>query len=390
MKRVLLLFMVGFLQMQAQQTAPGFFFVKTIGPLAFLKYGLGEDRLGGAKQGFLDSNILLKVVDSNGISYRVQLSRNHSAWIEKQYTVRIPGKQPAPYHLTGSMRLRGARPFDTLSISVDERLPYRTQQQINPSRIVLDIYGATSNTNWITQLQTAKEVKNVYYEQVEDDLLRVYIDLKHAQHWGHTVYYDSLGRLQVLIKQQPPVLDIKKLRIAIDAGHGGDNLGASGLRSKALEKDYTLKIAKQVQARLKKAGVYQLFMTRSTDTTLEMPQRIQLLKYYQPDILVSIHLNSAGSDAVRGTSTYYRYIGFRPLSVAILKQMETLGLKEYGNVGNFNFSLNGPTAYPNCLVEVAFLSNAEDEKRILDPKFHAAVANKIYLGIRDWLAQLNK
>jgi N-acetylmuramoyl-L-alanine amidase len=390
MKPVLLLLLVGFLQSQAQESARSFFFVKTTGPLAFLKYGLGEDRLGGAKQGFLDSNILLKVVDSNGISYRVQLSRNHSAWIEKQYTIPLPGKQPAPYHLTGSMKLQGADPFDNLSISVDERLPYQTQQQINPSRIVLDIYGATSNTNWITQLQTAKEVKNVYYEQVEDDLFRVYIDLKHPQHWGHSVCYDSLGRLQVQIKQQPAVLDIKKLRIAIDAGHGGDNLGASGLRSKVLEKDYTLKIAKQVQARLKKAGVYQLFMTRSIDTTLEMPERIQLLKYYQPDILVSIHLNSAGSDTVRGTSTYYRYIGFRPLSVAILKQMETLGLKEYGNVGNFNFSLNGPTAYPNCLVEVAFLSNAEDEKRILDPKFHAAVANKIYLGIRDWLAQLNK
>lgn len=389
MKPVLMLFLSFCTMMgRSQDSTPGFFFVKTTGPLAFLKYGLGEDRLGGAKQGFLDSNILLKVVDSNGISYKVQLSRNHSAWIEKQYTAPLPGKKPAPYHLTGSMKLYGDDHFDFLGISVDERLPYRTQQQVNPSRIVLDIYGATSNTNWITQLQTAREVKNVYYDQSEDDVCRVYIELKHTQHWGYSVYYDSIGRLQVQVKQQPKVLDIKKLRIAIDAGHGGDNLGASGLRSKVLEKDYTLKIAKQLQAKLKKAGVYQVFMTRTIDTTLEMPQRIQLLKAYEPDVLVSIHLNSAGSDTVRGTSTYYRYIGFRPLTVSILKQMETLGLKEYGNVGSFNFSLSGPTAYPNCLVEVAFLSNAEDEKRILNPKFHTAVANKIYLGIQDWLKQI--
>jgi len=119
-----------------------------------------------------------------------------------------------------------------------------------------------------------------------------------------------------------------------------------------------------------------------------MPERMEMLKQFNPHLLVSIHLNSASSDTVQGTSTYYRYIGFRPLSLAILNQMLTLKLKEYGNVGNFNFSLNGPTDYPNALVEVAFLSNPEDEKKILNPKFHKAVANKIYLGIVDWLKQL--
>jgi N-acetylmuramoyl-L-alanine amidase len=39
-------------------------------------------------------------------------------------------------------------------------------------------------------------------------------------------------------------------------------------------------------------------------------------------------------------------------------------------------------------VEVAFLSNAEDEKKILNPKFHKAVAKKIYRGIKDWLANV--
>jgi N-acetylmuramoyl-L-alanine amidase len=65
------------------------------------------------------------------------------------------------------------------------------------------------------------------------------------------------------------------------------------------------------------------------------------------------------------------------------------GLKEFGNIGHFNFSLSGPTEYPNCLVEVAFLSNAEDEKRILKPSFHTEVAQKIYVGIKQWLLQQN-
>ncbi len=374
------------LQAAAQDTSRKYFLAKTTGALPFLKYGLGEDRLGGAKMGFLDSNIVLKVVDSFGIDYKVQLSKYHSAWIDKQSVQRLPGKQPAPYYLTSSWKVSGDEFFDYVSINLEEKLPYRSQQQINPSKIVVDIFGATSNSNWITQLKTTKEIKNVYYDQTEDDVFRVTIELKHAQHWGHNIYYDTIGKkLVVRVKRQPAILDIKKLRIAIDAGHGGDNSGASGLTSKILEKEYTLKIARQLQLTLQKAGVQQVFMTRTKDTTLDMPQRIQLLKEYGPDLLISIHLNSAGVDSVKGTSTYYRYIGYRPLTVAILQQMLHLGLKEYGNVGNFNFSLSGPTAYPNCLVEVAFLSNREDEKKILDPKFHKAVAGKIYLGIKDWL-----
>jgi N-acetylmuramoyl-L-alanine amidase len=91
---------------------------------------------------------------------------------------------------------------------------------------------------------------------------------------------------------------------------------------------------------------------------------------------------------MQGVCTYYRYIGFKPLSVAILDQMLGLGLKEYGNVGSFNFGLNGITDYPNCLVEVAFLSNKEDEKKIRDPFFRRRVAIKIADGIEQFLQNL--
>jgi N-acetylmuramoyl-L-alanine amidase len=389
MKKLLLTGLVfSFLQLTAQDTAH-FFLVKTAGRLPFLEYGLGEDRLGGAKMGFLDSNIVLKIVDSSGAKYKVQLSKFHTAYVDKTNVERLTDKTPRPYYLTNSWKVYGDDKYDYVTLSLDEKLPYRSLQQINPSRVVVDVFGATSNTNWITQLRTTKEIKNAWYEQTEDDVFRVIIELKHPQHWGHSIYYDTTGRrLVVRIKRQPPVLDIKKLKIAIDAGHGGTNSGADGLTSKVLEKDYTLKIAKELQSTLKKAGINNIFMTRTKDTTLDMPERILMLRKYDPHILISIHLNSAGVDTVSGTSTYYRYIGFRPLSTAILTQMLSLGLKEYGNVGNFNFSLNGPTDYPNCLVEVAFLSNPADEKKILNPKFHKAVAKKILTGITEWLKTL--
>jgi N-acetylmuramoyl-L-alanine amidase len=366
---------------------------KSTGKLPFIEYGIGDDRLGGAKMGYIDSNIFLKIVDSFKTDYKVQLSKFHSGYIAKESVVllykQVNKSVVHNTHLSGSFKVFGDAAFDYVTVNLDEHLPYRSFHLISPSRIAVDIYGATSNTNWITQLKSTKEIKNTWYEQVEDDVLRIFIELKHAQHWGHSIAYDTIGnKLIVRIKRQPTVLDIRKLKVAIDAGHGGDNSGASGVSSNILEKNYTLIIAKELQSTLKKAGVKQIYMTRTKDTSLSMPERILALREYNPDFLVSIHLNSAGSDTTQGTSTYYRYIGFRPLSEALLNRMLSLGLKEFGNVGNFNFALSGPTDYPNALVEVAFLSNPSDEKKILSPKFQKAVAQKIYLGIMDWLKQL--
>jgi N-acetylmuramoyl-L-alanine amidase len=366
---------------------------RTTGELPSMGYGIGDDRLGGAKIGYLDSNILVRIVDSFNTDYKIRLSALHYAYIAKTSVVLL-GKQsnrpPANNtHLSGSLKVYGDTASDYVVVKLDERFPYRSYQEIDPSRVVVDVFGVTSNTNWITQLHSVREIADIWYEQPEDDLFRVYIKLKHTQHWGYSIAYDSTGsRLMIRIRRQPAVLDIRKLRIAIDAGHGGDNAGASGAVSKALEKDYTLLIAGELRKILKTAGAQHVFMTRTIDTSLSMPERIAMLKQYDPHLLVSIHLNSSSYDTVQGTSTYYRYIGFRPLSVAILNRMLTLGLKEYGNIGSFNFALNGPTDYPNALVEVAFLSNPADEKKILNPKFRKAVAQKIYLGIVDWLNEI--
>jgi N-acetylmuramoyl-L-alanine amidase len=388
--RQILMGVLFLLQATAGYTQDSVWLARTTGPLPFMEYGIGDDRLGGAKIGYLDSNIIIRVVDSFTTDYKVRLSANHSAYIAKSSLVLL-GKQanrPVPHnpHLTGNIKVYGDTASDYVLVSLDDRYPYRSYQLLNPSRVAVDIFGVTSNTNWITQLRTAKEIKNIWYDQIEDDVYRVYIQLRHAQHWGYAISYDSAGRhLVIRIRRQPVLPDIRQLRIAIDAGHGGENSGASGGTSHVLEKDYTLLIAEQLQKTLKLAGAKNVFMTRTKDTSLSMPERILMLKKYDPHLLVSIHLNSANSDTVQGTSTYYRYIGFRPLSMAILNRMLTLGLKEYGNVGSFNFSLSGPTDYPNALVEVAFLSNPEDEKKILSPKFRKAVAQKIYLGIMDWL-----
>jgi N-acetylmuramoyl-L-alanine amidase len=370
----------------AQIQNPEYFYVRTTDSLPFLNYGLGEDRLGGAKMTFLDSNVVLKVVDSVQDNYKVQLSKYHLAFIEKKH-VTMPVIITEKQQLSSSWSVYGDSLYDYVSIGLEEKLPYRSVMKIHPSRIEIDIFGVISNTNWITQLSTSKEIKNAWYEQPEDDVMRVIIELNHPQHWGYSIFYTEKNRLVIRVKRQPQKLNLKNLTIAIDAGHGGDQTGAAGITSKGLEKDYTLLMAQELERELikKKAKV---IMTRVKDTTLSMYERITFLNQHKPDMLISVHLNSSSRESAKGTSTYYRYIGFRPLSHSILKRMLQLNLQEFGNIGSFNFSLNGPTDYPNCLVEVAFLSNKEDEKKILDPKFHKQVAQKIVAGIEDFLKEL--
>jgi len=360
----------------------------TKGRLAHLLFGLGEDRLGGAKIGYLDSMVLLNVIGKVGTNYKVRLSKYRTAFIPDDVVQFLPKGNFAPESLTSNWRVYGDSVYDYVNVGLFARLPYQSFQQTDPSKIVVEIFGATNNTNWITQLENTKEIKNVQYEQTEDEVLRVTIELKHRQHWGHAIYYKG-NSLVIRVKRQPEDLSIKALTIAVDAGHGGTNSGAEGPTG-VVEKNLTLAVALKLQRSLEKEGV-KVIMTRTKEKFVDNKDRILFYRDSLPDLLVSIHLNSAGDPIrVSGTSTYYRYIGFRNLSHAIYKRMLELGLKEYGNTGSFNFMLNSPTEYPNALVETLFISNPEDEMKILDEEFQQQIADKIIAGIKDFLEECKK
>lgn len=355
----------------------------TKGRLAHLLFGIGDDRLGGAKLGYIDSLIPLRMTGKAGSLYRVQLSKYRSAYIPDDVVELLPKGAFTPSSLTANFRVFGDSAFDYVQVGLFARLPYQSAQYIDPSKIVVDIFGATNNTNWITQLENTKEIKNVYYEQLEDEVLRVTIELKHQQHWGYQVYYNGT-RLMIKVRRQPERLELRDLRIAIDAGHGGGNTGASGPTG-SIEKELTLAVALKLRQALRLQGA-KVIMTRTRETFVDNKERILMYRDSLPDLLVSLHLNSSGDPVnVSGTSTYYRYIGFRELSRDIYKRMLELGLPEWGNTGSFNFMLNSPIEYPNALVEILFLSNPAEEMKILDENFQQQVADKIAAGVKDFL-----
>lgn len=355
----------------------------TKGRLAHLEYGLGDDRLGGAKIGYIDSNIVLKIIGKVGTHYKVRLSKSRAAYIPDELVALQPKGSFAPASLTDKWQVYGDSAYDYVRLGLFARLPYQSFQLLDPSVIVVDVFGATNNTNWITQYETTKEIKHIDYEQLEDDVFRIKIYLKHPQHWGHQLYYKD-NSLMIKIKQQPKNLALNQLVIAVDAGHGGNNTGAVGATNTA-EKDIAISLAIKLRNALQQEGA-KVIMTRSKEQFVDNKERILFYRDSLPDLLLSLHLNSA-NDPLRsgGTSTYYRYIGFRNLSLDIYKRLLELGLKEYGNTGSFNFMLNSPIEYPNALIETLFLSNPEEEEKILDPAFQELMVSKIVQGLKDFL-----
>lgn len=283
--------------------------------------------------------------------------------------------------VTLSWSVYGDDGYDYVKINLPEQFPFRSFQEINPNKIVVELLGVSNKTTWIAQFPT-KTIRNVYHQHSDNNTMRVVIEIGDNLHWGHSVYYED-SRLVIRVKHQPR-LKIKGLRITLDAGHGGEVNGAIGKITGLKEKDVNLEMVMQLKGRLEKKGATVL-LTRSDDSDVSMEQRLRFLSWQLPDILVSFHNNAAINPAIQGTSTYYRHIGFRPLSAAIHNRLLELDIQNAGNIGSFDFALNGATDYPNVLIEGLFLSNPTDESKLTDKRFQKKFVNKIVKGLEDFL-----
>ena len=171
-------------------------------------------------------------------------------------------------------------------------------------------------------------------------------------------------------------------------GAGGEAPRAdstTGLR----ESDVNLSIVREIEKLLKKKGA-KVVLSRTEDRSMTMTERKRIFREANIDLMVSIHNNAGGSPLVpMGASTYYKHITNRDLAATLLKHMLELDVPNYGLTGNFNFSLNMPTEYPNALVECLFMSSLPDEELLADPATHKRIAEKVVAGLEDYLQQVS-
>ncbi|MBE6310629.1 MAG: N-acetylmuramoyl-L-alanine amidase [Bacteroidales bacterium] len=347
---------------------------------AYLQYGDGDDRLGGSKMGFVTEGIVFKVVGEKGGLYKVQLSQNRYAYMDKDYLE--PTEEDVETVNTGSWRVSNKGEYDQVYISLPKRLPYHYWTELDPTRICIDVYGAMDNSNWMTQYFDTEMIEYVNFNQVESDVYRVIIKLKDKYSWGYSVDYS--GTNLVINVNHAPNPEIKGLVVGLDAGHGGKYPGAISA-SGITEKEVNLSIINEIKALLEDKGA-KVVLSRDGDQGPTMGERKKIFKEAGVDLMISVHNNSGGSPlAEMGSCTAYKHVSDRALAVAMQKRLVELGHKNFGVIGNFNFSLNSPTEYPNVLLEVLFMSSLPEEEKLADDEYRKKIAKQVVLALEDYL-----
>jgi len=183
------------------------------------------------------------------------------------------------------------------------------------------------------------------------------------------------------IEQAAPSKKSGRHYVVLDPGHGGSDCGA--LRNNISEKSITLDVSKRVEAILKKKG-YEVVMTRYGDDTVSLQDRVDISENINPDIFVSIHVNSSNSESPNGLETHY----YKSNSLQLAKTVHASLLNNInaGNRGLFKskFYVINHTTAPAILVEIGFLSNPYERAQLVTESRKQATANAIAEGIDEY------
>ncbi|MGB7297227.1 MAG: N-acetylmuramoyl-L-alanine amidase [Candidatus Aminicenantales bacterium] len=225
-------------------------------------------------------------------------------------------------------------------------------------------------------------------------------------------------------KSPPPAQGIRT--IVIDPGHGGLEVGAKG-KFGTLEKDITLGISQKLKAVIKKNLAFHVELTRDKDINVSLEDRAAIANNHRAELFISIHANSSYRQNANGSETYFlslnasdeeaRRLAYlentsadldRPIDngsqaeimmilwdmaqSAYLKQSQRLaeiiqdelnsllGTKNRG-IKQAPFKVLTGVACPAVLIEVAFISNPQEERDLVREDFQQNVAQAIYRGL---------
>ena len=237
----------------------------------------------------------------------------------------------------------------------------------------------------------------------------------------------SAGEKAAPVAQAPrparPADEAAVRTVVIDPGHGGENVGAKGSAG-TLEKDVSLSIARKLRAELVNARGLQVFLTRDRDAEVGLDARTAIANNYKADLFVSIHANASRARGAKGSEVYFlsyqasddesRWVAqaegaAEPLGQAprgsdlalilwdmaqaehleessalasrIQEELAVVTGSEGRGVKQAPFRVLVGAAMPAVLVEVAFISNPEEEKLLASDTYQAKIAASLARGI---------
>ena len=175
----------------------------------------------------------------------------------------------------------------------------------------------------------------------------------------------------------------KMKRICIDAGHGGKDPGAVG-RSGLNEKDVNMQVALKVADLL--MDRYTVVMTRTDDQYVSLGKRCDIANQSKSRLFVSIHCNAAENHEANGIETFHYYTSTRGKLFANAIQRGLIALTDRRDRGvkAAGFQVLRDTSMPAALIELGFITNAEEEQLLQNEEFQNACAKAIVKGIDDF------
>lgn len=185
---------------------------------------------------------------------------------------------------------------------------------------------------------------------------------------------------------QLPNVASKRVLVTIDPGHGGRDPGAVGIGG-LRETDIVLDVGLQVADLLKEHGV-EVILTRRDEREIDLEPRVAAANRANADLFVSIHANaiSMSRPDVNGVETYfYRSAAAEEFATVMQASLlDATGMNSRG-VKEARFFVLRRTSMPAILVELGFVTGAEDAPRLADPEFRDLLAQAVTRGILHYI-----
>jgi N-acetylmuramoyl-L-alanine amidase len=315
----------------------------------------------------------------------------------------------------------------------------------NPHRVVVDLRDSRLTNTLDIVHEHAGVISAVRHGEPDAGTLRIVLDLSErvqlksfmldpTGQYGHRLVIDLFGASKQSAPQVKRVADVqqanREVLVAVDAGHGGEDPGAIGPK-RVREKDVVLAIAKKVASEIDRQPGMRAMLVREGDYYVALRDRYEKARQARADLFISIHADAFKDARVSGSSVFVLsrrgassefarlladsennadLIGGVKLNERddmlasvlldlsqsatmeasneaaeqILRSITRNGKTHKNHVGHAAFQVLKSPDVPSVLVETAFISNPQEEKRLTEREFQDNMSRAIAAGVRDY------
>lgn len=263
------------------------------------------------------------------------------------------------------------------------------------SQVTLTLFN-TSGINLNSAAPSSTIYSSVSYKAIPNGSQYIFNLKAINNYYGYYVQYKN-GSLIFSLKNSPKISKsgtrpLTGLKVVLDAGHGGSETGAVGPlgRNGLYEKQINLSIALNARKYLQSLGAT-VIMTRTTDKTVSLTDRANLIRKEKPDLAVSVHNNSMDI-----TSDYTKHTGLLVLyskdsgkaAASFVKDFMVMDLARKDDGFRWqSLSVCTVTPSPAILIEGGFLSNPSEYEWLADYDNQVKIGNSLGKAIESWASK---